>query len=193
MSRAQLAETVGYSVEWLKSVEFGRRKLDRHSVIVALADALEVHVVALLRVVPHLGSAQAMRSAACSTGSSAGSRRTARPGDRTARSPAGQARQPVRLVHHIRPSEARRRLIRPREGASSSATAARRTAAAMASGASRAPISATARGRSWQGAIGSPVESMNQGTPPTPALARMLSPIVGRLDESTCSRSGAWS
>ncbi|MFC5744094.1 helix-turn-helix domain-containing protein [Actinomadura rugatobispora] len=54
MSRAELADAVGYSVEWLKSVEIGRRALDRYSVITALSDALDVHVVSLLGV-PHQG------------------------------------------------------------------------------------------------------------------------------------------
>ncbi|MFD0853154.1 helix-turn-helix domain-containing protein, partial [Actinomadura adrarensis] len=54
MSRKELAGSVGHSAEWLKSVELGRRQLDRYSTITALADALEVHVTALLGV-PHEG------------------------------------------------------------------------------------------------------------------------------------------
>lgn len=48
IDRAVLADQVGYSVEWLKSIETGRRSLDRYSVITALADALRVEIRDLL-------------------------------------------------------------------------------------------------------------------------------------------------
>lgn len=50
MDRAELADLVGRSPDWLKSVELGRRRLDRYSIITALADALKVDVTALLLV-----------------------------------------------------------------------------------------------------------------------------------------------
>jgi transcriptional regulator with XRE-family HTH domain len=52
MSRAVLSDAVGMSADWLKSIELGRRQLDRYSMITALADALEVDVTTLLGV-PH--------------------------------------------------------------------------------------------------------------------------------------------
>ncbi|WP_157430484.1 hypothetical protein [Actinomadura macra] len=51
----------------------------------------------------------------------------------------------------------------------------------------------TAPSRSWHGAIGSPVEAMNHGTPPTPVFTWTLSPTEGRQCENTCSRAGTWS
>lgn len=48
MDRADLAGRIGYSVEWLKSIETGKRRLDRYSVIAAIADALQIEVSTLL-------------------------------------------------------------------------------------------------------------------------------------------------
>ncbi|WP_173390955.1 helix-turn-helix domain-containing protein [Actinomadura litoris] len=62
MTRAELAGAVDRSIEWLKSVEIGRRQLDRYSIIAALADALDVHVVALLGVPHQGGDAQQQRA-----------------------------------------------------------------------------------------------------------------------------------
>lgn len=42
LSRDELAAAVGYSADWLKSVELGRRTLDKYTVIYALASALGV-------------------------------------------------------------------------------------------------------------------------------------------------------
>ncbi|MEV7965859.1 helix-turn-helix transcriptional regulator [Sphaerisporangium sp. NPDC088356] len=53
IDRAVLAEQLGYSAEWLKSVETGKRQLDRYSVITQIADALQVEVVTLLGL-PHV-------------------------------------------------------------------------------------------------------------------------------------------
>jgi transcriptional regulator with XRE-family HTH domain len=56
IDRADVAERIGRSVEWLKSVENGRRSLDRYSMITALATALGVDVTELLGV-PHRAGA----------------------------------------------------------------------------------------------------------------------------------------
>jgi transcriptional regulator with XRE-family HTH domain len=48
LSRDELAGAIGYSGEWLKSVELGRRQLDRFSVIQALAEALGADYTDLL-------------------------------------------------------------------------------------------------------------------------------------------------
>ncbi|WP_344952829.1 helix-turn-helix transcriptional regulator [Sphaerisporangium flaviroseum] len=48
IERAELADRLGYTVAWLKSVEIGKRQLDRFSVIAAIADALQVEVATLL-------------------------------------------------------------------------------------------------------------------------------------------------
>ncbi len=47
--------------------------------------------------------------------------------------------------------------------------------------------------RSWQGLSGSPVEEMNHGTPPTPALTLMLSPMIGADGEKTRRSAGVTS
>lgn len=44
MSRSDLATAVDHSIDWLKSVEIGRRALDRYSLIQGLAEALDVSV-----------------------------------------------------------------------------------------------------------------------------------------------------
>ncbi|WP_165495202.1 helix-turn-helix domain-containing protein [Actinomadura roseirufa] len=56
ISRADLAGRVDRSVDWLKSVEIGRRQLDRYSTIAAVAAALGCEVTELLAV-PHRSGA----------------------------------------------------------------------------------------------------------------------------------------
>ncbi|KJK55652.1 helix-turn-helix domain-containing protein [Saccharothrix sp. ST-888] len=47
MSREELADAIGHSAEWIKSIEIGRRGLDRYTVIQAIADTLGVDITDL--------------------------------------------------------------------------------------------------------------------------------------------------